>query len=88
MAAKKPAAKKPATPRTPSTGVRKPMASPAPTRKSGITVVMPNGSTVGIKDIGKVKPTPKPKPMPSQSQWSSKEYDAILKKAQKNARKK
>jgi hypothetical protein len=41
-------------------GVRQPMASP--TRKSGVTVVMPNGSTVGIKDIGKVKPTPKPKP--------------------------
>jgi hypothetical protein len=43
-------------------GVRQPMASP--TRKSGVIVVMPNGSTVGLKDLGKVKPTPKPKPKP------------------------
>ena len=43
-------------------GVREPMASP--TRKSGVTVVLPNGSTVGLKDLGKVKPTPKPKPKP------------------------
>jgi hypothetical protein len=41
-------------------GVRKPMASP--TKKSGVVVALPNGSTVGLKDIGKVKPTPKPKP--------------------------
>ena len=25
---------------------------------------MPDGSRVGLKDIGKVKPTPKPKPKP------------------------
>lgn len=59
-AAKKPAAKKPAAPRKPSTGKRIPMS--APSRNSGLTVVMPNGSTVGLRDLGKVKPTPKPKP--------------------------
>ena len=33
-----------------------------PMGKSGLTVVLPNGSTVGLRDLGKVKPTPKPKP--------------------------
>jgi hypothetical protein len=32
--------------------------------KTGVKVVMPDGSTVGLKDLGKVKPTPKPKPKP------------------------
>jgi hypothetical protein len=44
---------------------KKPM--PAKTKKSGPVVVLPNGSTVGLRDIGKVKPTPKavkPKPLP------------------------
>ena len=36
--------------------------TPTPTRKSGPVVALPNGSTVGLRDIGKVKPTPKPKP--------------------------
>jgi hypothetical protein len=31
-------------------------------RSSGVKVVLPDGSTVGLKDLGKVKPTPKPKP--------------------------
>ena len=57
--AKKPA-RKPMAPRKPSTGTRVPMSSP--TRNSGLTVVLPNGSTVGLRDLGKVKPTPKPKP--------------------------
>lgn len=68
------APRKPIAPRTPSTGVKTPMprivgAKPSvrtpmssPTRKSGLTVVLPNGSTVGLRDIGKVKPTPKPSP--------------------------
>ena len=30
--------------------------------KTGVKVVLPDGSTVGLKDLGKVKPTPKPKP--------------------------
>ena len=29
-------------------------------KKKGPNVVMPDGSRVGLKDIGKVKPTPKP----------------------------
>jgi len=47
----------PVAPRKPAVGTRKPMA-----KKPGVTVVLPNGSTVGLKDLGKVKPTPKPKP--------------------------
>jgi hypothetical protein len=45
--------------------VRKPVpssAKPSPTKKTGVVVALPNGSTVGLRDIGKVKPTPKPKP--------------------------
>lgn len=57
---KKPAPRKPVAPRKPSTGKRVPMS--APSRNSGLTVVMPNGSTVGLRDLGKVTPTPKPKP--------------------------
>jgi hypothetical protein len=63
-AAKKPTPRKPVTPRKPTTGTRRPMASPTSTRRSGLTVVMPDGSTVGMRDLGKVKPTPKPKPKP------------------------
>ena len=47
----------PVAPRKPAVGTKKLMA-----KKSGVTVVLPNGSTVGLKDLGKVKPTPKPKP--------------------------
>lgn len=83
MATKK-TARKPVTPRKPSTSVKTPMpktsgakpsvkvpmpkkaGTPVATRKpmgkSGLTVVLPNGSTVGLRDLGKVKPTPKPKP--------------------------
>jgi len=49
----------PVAPRKPAVGTKKLMA-----KKSGVTVVLPNGSTVGLKDLGKVKPTPKPKPKP------------------------
>jgi len=34
--------------------------TPKPTAKKKAVFVMPDGSTVGQKDIGKVKPTPKP----------------------------
>ena len=44
-------------PKSKAVGAKKLMA-----KKSGVTVVLPNGSTVGLKDLGKVKPTPKPKP--------------------------
>ena len=83
---KKPSAKpKPMAPRKPSTGVRKPMASP--TKKSGVVVALPNGSTVGLRDIGKVKPTPKPTVI-KPKEYTPAQYDALLKKAQKNATKK
>jgi len=70
-------------------GVKKPMASP--TKKPGVVVALPNGSTVGLKDIGKVKPTPKPKPKPSvikPKEYTPAQYDALLRKAQKDAQKK
>jgi hypothetical protein len=101
---KKPSAKpKPMAPRKPSTGVRKPMPKiegskpgvrkpmASPTKKSGVVVALPNGSTVGLRDIGKVKPTPKPKPKPSvikPKEYTPAQYDALLRKAQKDAQKK
>lgn len=87
--AKKPAPRKPMAPRKPTTGVRKPLAKP--TRNSGPVVALPNGSTVGLRDIGKVKPTPKPKPKPSvikPKEYTPAQYDALLRKAQKDAQKK
>jgi hypothetical protein len=33
-------------------------------RNSGNIFVMPDGSTIGGRDIGKIKPTPKPTPKP------------------------
>jgi len=60
-------------------------------RSSGVKVVMPDGSTVGLKDLGKVKPTPKPKPKPSvikPKEYTPAQYDALLRKAQKDAQKK
>jgi hypothetical protein len=48
-----------------TTTAKKPMA--AKPKNSGPTIVFGDGSTVGLKDIGKVKPTPKavkPKPLP------------------------
>jgi hypothetical protein len=74
--------------------VRKPVPSSvkrSPTKKSGVVVALPNGSTVGIRDIGKVKPTPKPKPKPSvikPKEYTPAQYDALLRKAQRDAQKK
>ena len=85
--AKKPAPRKPMAPRKPSTGVKKPLASP--TKKPGVVVALPNGSTVGLKDIGKVKPTPKPKTtVIKPKEYTPGQYDALLRKAQKDAKKK
>jgi len=85
--AKKPAPRKPMAPRKPTTGVRKPLAKP--TRNSGPVVALPNGSTVGLRDIGKVKPTPKPKTtVIKPKEYTPAQYDALLRKAQKNATKK
>ena len=47
----------------------------------GPNVVMPDGSRVGLKDLGKVKPTPKPKALPTTRQFTPQEYDAQLRKA-------
>ncbi len=55
-----------------------PASTRKPMSKSGITVVMPNGSTVGIKDIGKVTPTPKPKPKSTSTKMTP--QDAAMKK--------
>jgi hypothetical protein len=58
--------------RATTTTSKKPMA--AKPKNSGPTIVFGDGSTVGLKDIGKVKPTPravKPKPLPV---ISNKEY--------------
>lgn len=53
--------------------------TPKPTKK-GPVYVFPDGSTVGVKDLGKVKPTPKPKPVKFDNDMNSKQYDAHLKK--------
>ena len=84
--AKKPAPRKPMAPRKLSTGVKKPLASP--TKKPGVVVALPNGSTVGLRDIGKVKPTPKPKTTIKPKEYTPAQYDALLRKAQKDASKK
>jgi len=72
--------------------VRKPVpssAKPSPTKKSGVVVALPNGSTVGLKDLGKVKPTPKPKTtIIKPKEYTPGQYDALLRKAQKDAKKK
>ena len=56
--------------------------SPSPTKKSGVVVALPDGSTVGLRDLGKVKPTPKPAKtrIGTVKTWTSSEYDAILRK--------
>jgi hypothetical protein len=88
MAATKKPAQKPMVPRKPSTGVKTPMpkvvgAKPSqrkPMGKSGVTVVLPNGSTVGLKDLGKVKPTPKPKPKVTSKTTKMTPQDEAMKK--------
>jgi hypothetical protein len=67
--------------------------SPKP-KKTGPILVLPNGSTVGLRDIGKVKPTPKatatPKPKAtSNSTWQKRQKKAeadLLKKRQAEAK--
>lgn len=56
--------------------------------------VFPDGSRVGVKDLGKVKPTPKPKPkatmkMPTGGtmDMNSQQYDAYLKKVIRDMKK-
>ena len=52
------------TPRVSTPAVRK-SASAQPAAKPDITVVLPNGNRVGMRDMGKNPGTPAPKPMPS-----------------------
>ena len=67
--------------------VKKPLASS--TKKSGVVVALPNGSTVGLRDIGKVKPTPKPKTtVIKPKEYTPAQYDALLRKVQREATKK
>jgi hypothetical protein len=49
--------------------------------KKGPNVVMPDGSRVSLKDLGKVKPTPKPKPKPTILRETPAQYDARLRAA-------
>jgi hypothetical protein len=49
-------------------------------RSSGVKVVMPDGSTVGLKDLGKVKPTPKPKPKATPKTTKMTPQDEAMKK--------
>lgn len=83
MIAKKRAPKK-QTVRVP---VTKPPAKRVPMKRSGPVVALPNGSTVGLRDIGRVKPTPKPTIL-KPKQYTPSQYDALLRKAAAEARKK
>ena len=51
-----------------------------PKRSSGVKVVLPDGSTVGLKDLGKVKPTPKPKPKVTPKTTKMTPQDEAMKK--------
>ena len=61
---------------------KKPKPTPSPTKKTGVVVALPNGNTVGLKDLGKVQPTPKPGKTRTGTvkTWTSSEYDALLRK--------
>ena len=52
-------------------------------KKKGPNVVMPDGSRVGLNDIGKVTPTPKPKPKPTILKETPAQYEARLRAALK-----
>jgi hypothetical protein len=70
-------------------------ATPSPKPKNtGPILVLPNGSTVGLRDLGKVKPTPKstatPKPKvtsnPTWQQQQKKAEAELLKRRQTDAK--
>jgi len=52
-------------------------------KKKGPNVVMPDGSRVALKDLGKVKPTPKPTKRipPAPIRETPAQYDARLRRA-------
>lgn len=47
----------------------------------GPNVVLPGGSRVALKDLGKVSPTPKPKPVATPTRETPAQYDARLRAA-------
>jgi hypothetical protein len=61
----------------------KPKASPSPqaTKKSQVVVTTGRGTTIKMGDLGKKSPTPTAKPrIGTVKEWSSAEYDAILRR--------
>ncbi len=75
---KKPAPRKSLT--TKPTGTRQRRLVSMSGRSSGVKVVLPDGSTVGLKDLGKVKPTPKPKPKVTPKPTKMTPQDEAMKK--------
>jgi hypothetical protein len=60
---------------------RKTSPSPKPDKKSQIVVTTGSGSTIKMGDLGKKAPTPTPKTRIGKvKEWTSAEYDAILRK--------
>ena len=55
--------------------------SPKP-KNSGPILVLPNGSTVGLRDLGKVKPTPKATTVPKPNVTSNPTWQKQQKKAE------
>lgn len=55
--------------------------SPKP-KKTGPILVLPNGSTVGLRDLGKVKPTPKATATPKPKVTSNPTWQQQQKKAE------
>ncbi len=64
-------------------------ATPSPKPKNnGPILVLPNGSTVGLRDLGKVKPTPKATATPKPKVTSNPTWEKQQKKAEAELRKK
>ena len=55
--------------------------SPKP-KNTGPILVLPNGSTVGLRDLGKVKPTPKATTVPKPKVTSNPTWEKQQKKAE------
>jgi hypothetical protein len=79
MAGTKKPARPPMSPRKP-VGTKGRRLLSTSTRSSGVKVVLPDGSTVGLKDLGKVKPTPKPKPKVTPKPTKMTPQDEAMKK--------
>ena len=57
-------------------------------KNTGPILVLPNGSTVGLRDLGKVKPTPKATATPKPKVTSNPTWQQQQKKAEAELRKK